>query len=134
MPGIFLSFPRNAAKRVERARILFVFSIHDLWFNRKQEGIKNDNENKNRSLVQKVFTETCRGAPLELKYYRLWEEAPEGPTRYGAAIEAVCNGEATRAEVPDVTSLREEIDHLLWKLARGTVTPESLREVIEDSL
>lgn len=71
---------------------------------------------KNRSLVQKVFTETCRGAPLELKYYRLWEEAPEGPTRYGAAIEAVCNGEATRAEVPDVTSLREEIDHLLWKL------------------
>lgn len=58
---------------------------------------------KNRSLVQKVFTETCRGAPLELRYYRLWEEAPEGPTRYGAAIEAVCNGEATRAEVPDVT-------------------------------
>lgn len=74
---------------------------------------------KNRSLVQKVFTETCRGAPLELRYYRLWEEAPEGPTRYGAAIEAVCNGEATRAEVPDVTSRREEIDHLLWKLARG---------------
>ena len=34
---------------------------------------------KNRSLVQKVFTETCRGAPLELRYYRLWEEAPEGP-------------------------------------------------------
>ena len=30
---------------------------------------------KNRSLAQKVFTETCRGAPLELKYYRLWEEA-----------------------------------------------------------
>ena len=82
---------------------------------------------KNRSLVQKVFTETCRGAPLELKYYRLWEEAPEGPTRYG-------NGEATRAEVLDVTSRQEEIDHLLWKLARGTVTPESLREVIEDSL
>ena len=54
---------------------------------------------KNRSLVQKVFTETCRGAPLELRYYR-----------------------------------REEIDQLLRKLARGTVTPESLREVIEDSL
>ena len=89
---------------------------------------------KNRSRVQKVFTETCRGAPLELRYYRLWEEAPDGTTRYGAAIEAVCNGEATRAEVPDVTSRREEIDHLLWKLARGTVTPESLREVIEDSL
>ena len=49
---------------------------------------------KNRSLAQKVFTETCRGAPLELRYYRLWEEAPDGPTRYGAAIEAVCNGDA----------------------------------------
>ena len=59
---------------------------------------------------------------------------PRKAPRYGAAIEAVCNGEATRAEVPDVTSRREEIDHLLWKLARGTVTPESLREVIEDSL
>ena len=89
---------------------------------------------KNRSLVQKVFTETCRGAPLELSYYRLWEEAPDGTTRYGIAVEAVCNGEETRTEVPDVTSLREEIDHLLRKLARGTVTPESLREVIEDSL
>lgn len=89
---------------------------------------------KNRSLAQKVFTETCRGAPLELRYYRLWEEAPDGTTRYGIAVEAVCNGEETRTEVPDVTSRREEIDHLLWKLARGTVTPESLREVIEDSL
>ena len=89
---------------------------------------------KNRSRAQKVFTETCRGAPLELRYYRLWEEAPDETTRYGAAIEAVCNGEATRTEVPDVTSLREEIDQLLRKLARGTVTPESLREVIEDSL
>ena len=74
------------------------------------------------------------GAPLELRYYRLWEEAPDGTTRYGIAVEAVCNGEETRTEVPDVTSLREEIDHLLRKLARGTVTPESLREVIEDSL
>ena len=89
---------------------------------------------KNRSLVQKVFTETCRGAPLELRYYRLWEEAPDGSTRYGIAVEAVCNGEETCAEVPDVTSRREEIAHLLWQLARGTVTPESLREVIEDSL
>ena len=89
---------------------------------------------KNRLLAQKVFTETCRGAPLELRYYRLWEEAPDGTTRYGAAIEAMCEGERTHAEVPDVTSLREEIDQLLRKLARGTVTPESLREVIEELL
>ena len=89
---------------------------------------------KNRSLVQTAFTETCRGVPLELRYYRLCEEAPDGTTRYGAAVEAVCEGECTHAEVPDITSLREEIDQLLCKLARGTVTPESLREVVEDLL
>ena len=89
---------------------------------------------KNRSLVQEKTARTCRDAPVKLRYYRLSEEAPDGTIRYGAAIEAVCEGARTFEEVPDITLSREEIDRLLQTLARGTVTPVSLREVVEDLL
>ena len=89
---------------------------------------------KNRSLVLKETVRTCRDAPLELRYYRLSEEASDGTTRYGAAVEALCEEEASGAEVPDITTSRAEIDRLLETLARGAVTPVSLREVIEELL
>ena len=89
---------------------------------------------KNRSLVQTKAVRTCRDAPLELMYYRLSEDAPDGTTRFGAAVEAVCEEGTSRAEVPDITTSREKIDRLLSALIRGAVTPVSLREVVEDFL
>ncbi len=89
---------------------------------------------KNRSLVHTKTIRTCRGVPLELRYYRLSEEADDGTTRFGAAVKAVGEEESPRAEVPDITTSREDIDQLLATLARGTVTPVSLREVVEDLL
>ena len=85
-------------------------------------------------LAQTKRTETCRGVPLELRYYRICEEAPDGTMRYGAAVEAVRDGEQTRAEICDITTSKADYDRLLAALARGMVTPESLREVVEDWL
>ena len=89
---------------------------------------------KNRSLVQTKTAETCRGEPLELRYYRLEERTPDGAVRFGAAIEAVCEGARTCAQVTDICVSQEEIDQLLALLARGTATPVSLREVVDDWL
>ena len=86
---------------------------------------------KSLSLMQKMTTETCRGARLELEYYLLREREPE---RYGVKIRACQQGVWTCEEVPDLTSSQEEARRVLAMLARGTVTPESLRDVVDDWL
>ena len=51
---------------------------------------------KNLSLIRTNWTETCRGVPLELRYY-LTQEDPDtarGPSRYGVIVEAYQNGES----------------------------------------
>ena len=51
---------------------------------------------KNLSLIRTNWTETCRGVPLELRYY-LTQEDPDtarGPSRYGVIVEAYQNGKA----------------------------------------
>ena len=91
---------------------------------------------KNLSLIQTNWTETCRSVPLELRYY-LTQEDPDtarGPSRYGVIVEAYQNGESSRAEVSDITISREKIHTLIDALARGAVTPETLRDVVDDWL
>ena len=87
-------------------------------------------------LAQTKRTETCRGVPLELRYY-LTQEDPDtvrGPSRYGVIVEAYQNGECSRAEASDITTSREKIHTLIDTLARGAVTPETLRDVVDDWL
>lgn len=49
-------------------------------------------------------------------------------------VEAYQNGESSRAEVSDITTSREKIHTLIDALARGAVTPETLRDVVDDWL
>ncbi len=88
---------------------------------------------KNRSLAQKVFTETCRA--------RRWSSSttdsgrkPRTEPRYGIGRRSSVQWRGNAHGGSGRDEPAEEIDQLLRKLARGTVTPESLREVIEDSL
>lgn len=91
---------------------------------------------KNLSLIRTNWTETCRGAPLELRYY-LTQEDPDTAhalCRYGVIVEACQGGESSRAELSDITTSREKIHTLIDTLARGAVTPETLQDVVEDRL
>lgn len=69
-------------------------------------------------------------AGRQLCYYLLAEKQKERE-RYGIKIEAE-DGEAE--SVPDVTVSAEGIRRLLDILVRNTVTPVTLRDIIEDWL
>lgn len=66
------------------------------------------------------------GRTHQFFYYRLEEKR-----RYGVCIRKQ-NGET--AALADLTGDRRRIDALLGALLRGTVTPVSLRDVVEDWL
>ena len=88
---------------------------------------------KKRSLVKEQKTKTAQGDVLELRYDLV--EAAEEDGRgaaYGVRITARLNGVQTYAEVCDITSCEEKIRAFLTLLWRGTVTPETLRDVVED--
>ena len=89
-------------------------------------------ETKNTILAETRTTEDCRGRRLELQYRLVC--AQEEPTQYGVRIKALCAGEETSACIPDITASREKAERLLFLLADGTLTPETLRDVVLDLL
>ena len=62
--------------------------------------------------------------------YRVLEAEIEGIPRYGLC--AMRGGEA--ANIPDITSKREDLLALLAQLERADVPPLALRDVVEDWL
>lgn len=69
----------------------------------------------------------CRGAAVH--YYLVVEEAV-GIERYGLQV---CYGDETET-VLDITSSQGHIQALLEAMARGSVTPATAREVVDDWL
>lgn len=65
-----------------------------------------------------------------LRYRLLAETGPEGTAHYGVAAEILETGE--HSEVHDLTTDAVLARELLRRIARGQVTPLSLREVAED--
>ena len=66
--------------------------------------------------------------------YRLTAERTDGRTRYGAEIVMRRGGRTERAAVRDITASCERIRDFLALLSRNTVTPCTLREIVEDAL
>ncbi len=67
----------------------------------------------------------------QMTYYLLAEENLEGTEQYGVRVESETGD---RAEVRKVTISSRSILELMGLLMRNTVTPVSLRDVIEDWL
>lgn len=79
----------------------------------------------------KVTVMTDRGVALSLSYSVLVDEA-QAPTRYGVRVAELSTGEL--AEALDVTSKPERAHELIGQLARNTVTPTTLADVVGDWL
>lgn len=70
----------------------------------------------------------CEGSPIQ--YHLLAEEAESGIGEYGVRV---IFGEEV-ASLPRVTRSQTAIIDLITKMIRGTVTPVSAREIVEDWL
>lgn len=77
---------------------------------------------------QLVGEARCRAA--QARYYLLEGESEDGGLSYGVEIEL----EDESAAVPDLGPSRRRVEALAKALARGTVTPVALRDVVDDWL
>lgn len=82
---------------------------------------------------QLVATRTIQaedGSPLTLQYMILSEEMPRGPESYGVRI---TEGEGGASSVaPGLTTSNQKIQDLVETLAKNTVTPTGLMDVLAD--
>lgn len=65
-----------------------------------------------------------------MRYYLLVDVGKNGSRMYGILIE----GGGSREMIPGITPSRLRIQSLLERLARGRVTPVTVRDVVEDWL
>ena len=79
--------------------------------------------------MRKLFVGEARCRALPARYYLLEEDAAD-PGSYGVQIEM--EGEA--AEAADLSPSRQRVWELAETLARGSVTPVALRDVVDDWL
>lgn len=75
-------------------------------------------------------TSTCA---KRLEYYRLTQPDADG-VQYGAAIRSLSPDTEDYAAVPAITVCPGRIERLLALLSEHTVTPTTLRDVVEDLL
>lgn len=75
-----------------------------------------------------VVESRCRA--FQARYYLLEEEPEGGGASYGVEVEL----EGESAAVPDLSPSRRRVEELADRLARGTVTPVALRDVVDDWL
>ena len=73
------------------------------------------------------------GRVLRLEYYRLTQSDASG-VQYGAAVRCLTGDCEDYAAVPAITVCPGRIERLLALLSEHTVTPATLRDVIEDLL
>ena len=76
----------------------------------------------------------CENGEDAALLYRILVETKDGIARYGAEIVMRRGGRTERAAVRDVTASCGRIRDFLALLSRNTVTPCTLREVVEDEL
>ncbi|MDD3347139.1 DUF6514 family protein [Oscillibacter sp.] len=81
------------------------------------------------TLEKRLFcTAECEG--LSIQYYLLVQESTGGMETYGVSVE--CGEEQDL--LPDLTISKWRVSALLEMLARGSVTPVTLRDIVEDWL
>lgn len=79
-------------------------------------------------LYKKRQARTEDGRPLDISYLILRDKGSDGRPRYGVKI--LANGEEAVAH--SLTECSERVFDLLDKLARNTVTPTGLPDVLAD--
>ena len=81
--------------------------------------------------MRKVLTERADVSASVLEYHLLEEPREDGRRDYGVEV---CSSDGDSDCVRGITVCREDAAELLRLLARNTVTPVTLRDVIEDWL
>ena len=87
--------------------------------------------------VQVIFERSAAaqsGVPMRLEYLLSYREAPEGTPEYGVGIRALTPGSCEEDCADGITPRRERAMELLRLLADGTVTPVTLRDILQDVL
>ena len=82
-------------------------------------------------VVKRYFCAKASG-PLTLEYYLLVSPLAEDLEIYGVKIVERRSG--TAASAPGLTASSRRILHLITLLSKGTVTPTSLPDIVEDWL
>ena len=83
-------------------------------------------------LVVKRYSCAKASGPLTLEYYLLVSPLAEDLEIYGVKIGERRSG--TAASTPGLTASSRRILHLIDLLSKGTVTPTSLPDIVEDWL
>lgn len=86
-----------------------------------------------RTLLQTAVTTDQAGQPMKLDYYMLCEMRA-GLEQYGAEIVLERGREQERCSVGQITPQPRRMANIIRALAAGTVTPATLREILEDIL
>ena len=74
------------------------------------------------------------GAPLNLEYLLTCREPPDSVPEYGVGIRVLTPDSCEEDCADGVTPRRERAMELLRLLADGTVTPVTLRDILQDVL
>lgn len=75
-----------------------------------------------------IATAQCRGRPV--RYYLLADGVRDGKRMYGILVERGGDQEL----IPEIAPSRWRVQALLERLARGRVTPVTVRDAVEDWL
>lgn len=74
-----------------------------------------------------VLLEECTVDEINLKYYKTKKNR-----KYGVKIKKLEKGIEEYAEIEEITEEEKDIELFLEKLIKGTVTPITLKYIIED--
>ncbi len=86
-----------------------------------------------RTLMRTALTTDAAGQAVQLDYYLLTQYAA-GLTQYGAEIVMHRGHQQERCAVGCITCLAASITGIIAALAEGTVTPTSMRDILQDIL
>jgi hypothetical protein len=96
---------------------------------------------QSQRLSSQFFASISLGSPVskteKIKYFivesKCKTQGVEGATVYGIVAEAEIDGKIVdKCAIEDVSSNKDEVLRLIEKLARNTVTPVTLADVVED--
>ena len=71
--------------------------------------------------------------PVTLEYYLLADTAA-AQTHYGICIRLICPKRVEEKTIRRITSSRRRIEQMLLAMAQGTVTPVTMRDIVDDML
>ncbi|MBQ1264304.1 MAG: hypothetical protein IIY04_02680 [Oscillospiraceae bacterium] len=81
--------------------------------------------------VRSVYPDKIK--PVTLEYHLLAEKVGV-QTHYGISIRLICTEYVEEKSIRRITTSRSRIERMLLAMAQGTVTPVTMRDVVDDML